>query len=347
MEDYGIEIGTANYSGSRKRSFKLEKQKANEYRPLPPLGEAAKRGLWMVPYAVHWGDKGSDGKMKPYQCIQKMEKLADGSKRVIKRCPRCEKNFKVKEKRDARAAQLKAGGMNDAQIAEKLMQVDKYLRDFNRGFRFYMNALNKNMEIGRLDISATHADQLREQISNLLKNGVDVTAPNQGAFMNFFYEGLKGHTVTPVMVAGSTPGSMQLQLAPLTPNIMRSLKAESWDLLSLYPSLTESEIQRLVDNEGNPEVVDNVFASGKTEDRPAATAPAQQGPKIVEQKFDDGLDAMIGSGGAVSGTGSNQQSFVAEFRPTSAVVAQAAPVPPPAQNIAEMSTDDFLSEFGV
>jgi predicted nucleic acid-binding Zn-ribbon protein len=334
MEDYGIAIGTANYSGSKKRTFKLEKQKENAYRPLPPLGEAAKKGLWMVPYAVHWGDKGSDGKMKPYQCIQKMEKLADGSKRVTRRCPRCEKNATVKEKRDARAAEWKTKGMGDAQITEKLRPIDEYLRQYNRGFRFYMNALNTKGEIGRLDISGTHADQLREQIADLLKNGVDVTAPNQGVYMNFYYEGLKGHTVKPVMeaVSGGGVGAMQLKMAPLTPAVLRNLKDEYWDLLDLYPVLTEAQIQSLVDNEGSPEVVDNIFSAGKVSASSPTVANSTPPAMFEDTKFDDGLDDLVKPKAAVA---------------ANTAVQQAAPAPAPAAAIENLSDDDFEKSFGI
>jgi hypothetical protein len=346
-EDIGIAIGVANYNKNQRRTFKLEKQKANEYRPLPPLGRAAEKGIWMVGLGVHWGDKGTNGRMNPYECIQRIEKMKDGSKRVVKRCPRCEKNTKVLEKREAKAAEFKTKGLNDIQIGEKLKQVDQYLRDFNRSFRFYMNALNASLEIGRLDVSATHADQLREAISKLLKKGVDVTSVAQGVFMNFYYEGLKGHTVQPVLENGLNPGEMKLRLAPLTLNILRSLKNESWDLLDLFPKLTEDEIQRLVDNEGKADVVDAVFASKRTEKLEAKQATAQSGgssettssapvaPSINVPDVD--LDDIVGKG----------TTAALASRPASTQVTQAAPVPPPAQTIADMPDDDFMKGFGI
>jgi hypothetical protein len=345
MEDIGIAIGTANYSGNRKRTFKLERQKANNYRPLPPLGAAAEKGVWMLGLGVHWGDKGSDGKMRPYACIQRIEKQADGTKKVVRRCPRCEKNAKVQEKRDARAAELKTKGLSDEQISQRLTQVDAYLKQFNRSFRFYMNVLNEKMEIGRLDISGTHADQLREQINNLLKLGVDVTAPNQGVFMNFFYEGIRGHTVTPVMEQGANPGEMKLKLAPLTPAVLRSLKNEYWDLFDLFPSLTEAEIDRLVANEGDASVVDAIFSKGKVEEK-KATMAAPTTVTVDDTKFDDGLDDMIGGKSAAPATTApqtNNQPATAQAAP----VQQAAPIPAPAQSIMEMSPEDFARDFGI
>ena len=246
-DDFGIQIGVANYSKNQRKTFKLEKMKANEYRPLPPLGAAAEKGVWTVGIGVHWGDKGTNGKMNPYECIQRMEKQPDGTKRVTRRCPRCEKLATVQGKRDVRAAELKAKGAPDAFINEKLKTVDDYLRQYNRSFRFYMNALNANSEIGRLDISARHKDQLQEQISSLLKRGVDVTAPNQGVLMNFYYAGQDGHTVTPVTEQGVNPGELRLKMLPLTTNVLRALKGESWDLFDLFPKLSEAEIQRLVE----------------------------------------------------------------------------------------------------
>ncbi len=340
MEDIGIAIGTANYTGSKRRTFKLERQKANVYRPLPPLGAAAEKGVWMLGLGVHWGDKASDGKMRPYTCIQRMEKQADGSKKVTRRCPRCEKTKTVFDKREARAAELKAKGATEDQIAERLKTVDAYLRQYNRSFRFYMNAVNEKFEIGRLDVSGTHADQLREQISSLLKLGVDATAPQQGAFLNFYYEGLKGHTVTPVMEQGLNPGEMKLKMAPLTMQTLKSLKNEYWDLFDLFPVITEAEIQRLVDSEGDGSVVDSIFANGKTE----AKKEAASGPSIADTTtFDDGLDDLIGS------KASNVTTTVTTAEPVKkpAAIQQAAPVAPPAAAILDMSNDDFMKEFDV
>lgn len=341
MEDIGIAIGQANYSGSRKRTFKLERQKANVYRPLPPLGDAAAKGVWMIGIGVHWGDKASDGKMRPYQCIQRMEKQPDGTKKVTRRCPRCEKTSAVQAKRDAREAEMKAKGATPDQISERLKQVDAYLRQYNRSFRFYMNAVNEKYEIGRLDVSGTHADQLREAISDLLKVGIDTTAPQGGVFLNFYYEGLKGHTVKPVMEAGANPGEMKLKLAPLPTNVLKSLKNEYWDLFNLFPQVTEAEIDRLVQNEGNQQVVDSIFGNGKVEEKTVASS----GPSVADTtQFDDGLDDMIGGASKTTATAEPPQQAAPAQKPA---VQQAAPIPPPSQAVLEMSNDDFEKEFGI
>jgi hypothetical protein len=346
-DDFGIAIGVSNYFGNKRRSFKLKPKEDNVYRPLMPIGEAAKKGQWLVPYAVHWGDKDSNGKMKPYICIQQMRKLPDGTKQVTKRCPRCEKNAKIKDARDQRAAAFKAKGMSERDIAEKLTTVDLYLRQFNRGFRFYMNALNLRGEIGRLDIPAVHADQLRDEISKLLKKGVDATSPAQGAYFNFYYVGPAGHTVTPWTEAvEGQPGMSKLALCPLTENTKRALKDEYWNLLELFVSLTEAEIQRLVDGEGNPEVVDNIFSAGKVESTPVSASIPASAPVLDDIVFDDGLDDLVG-GKSSPAPPSTLNMVTSHPAPPAQAIKQAVASPPPAANIANMSDDDFAKRFGI
>lgn len=344
MEDFGIAIGQANYTGNRKRTFKLERQKANVYRPLPPLGAAAEKGIWMIGIGVHWGDKASDGKMRPYQCIQRMEKLPDGTKKVTRRCPRCEKTKMVQDKRDAREAEMKAKGATPDQISERLKQVDAYLRQYNRSFRYYMNVVNEKYEIGRLDISGTHADQLREAISDMLKVGIDVTAPQGGVFLNFYYEGLKGHTVKPVLEAGANPGEMKLKLAPLPTNVLKSLKNEYWDLFNLFPQITEADIDRLVKNEGDASVVDSIFANGKVEEKTVAAS----GPSTPDTtEFNDGLDDMIGGAAPKTTATAEPPQQAAPAQQPKPQVQQAAPIPAPSQAVLDMSNEDFEKEFGI
>ena len=262
-EDIGIQIGTANYSGGLRRTFKLVEDKPNKYRILPPLGEAANRGVWATSVAVHWGSKGTNGRMKPYACIQEGRKDKDGNFVVTKHCPRCDKTNKIEAQFKKKEGELTAAGLSKEMVATKLKKISEYLRQYNRQFRYYMNALNENSEVGRLDISARHFGMLKKEIEDLLGKGIDATAPAQGVYFDFYYKGKDGHSVKPVFELGQAPGQMSLKMGPLTPNILRNLKSSYHDLLDLFPKLSEADIQRLVDNEENPEVVDAVFSTGK------------------------------------------------------------------------------------
>ena len=269
MSETPIAIGKANIDGfQRKKSFKLEAKKANEYRILPPLGKLAAKGQWDNGVAVHWGYSTSGGKMRPFQCVEVIKWGPNKTKEIVVECPRCKKTAAADLVYKQNDAKLKAAGVPDETRLFKLKPLHEYIQRFNRSFRYFANAMNGSGEIGRLDYSARHRKLLVSLLKELEKQGLDAFAPETGVFFNFFYEGQDGHKVDVVRVPGNQPGTFTLKMGPLTPAIISRLGNESHDLTDLFPVITPAQVQALVENENSPDLgklVDSIFESSKSE----------------------------------------------------------------------------------
>lgn len=330
-----IAIGKAKLDGFQKRTnFKLEDKKNNEYRILPPLGANAAKGIWAVGHAVHWGYKNSDGKMHPFLCAERVKWISK-QKVVEVECPICTLLEKAKNWRDSKDKELKDKGVGDEKRKEALKSVNDYLRRFNRGFRVYVNAIDRAGTIGRLDFSSRHHKLLIAKLKEFEAKGVDCLAPDQGHYFNFKYDGKDGHEVS-VVLEDAGNGSMVFKKAPLTPSIVSRLKSETVDLTDLFRRISVEDVKRLADNQKSPDLpqlVDAIFASERSEIGSAV------------DEYDDFTDSESGPPATA-----RVPEAPSEFGPPLQAAApkqqlvQAAPATAPA-DIKDMSDDQFKDLF--
>ncbi len=267
MGEYGIEIGDAKYSNGGAKNHKLKKGEDNIHRILPPLGTLAAKGIWAVDHRVHWGYKSGDNKFRTFECIEER----DRNKMVIKRCPECDKNAKLKSEYERKfknavdflMKEKKMGEDQAKKVATAKLEPFKAVMDqYNRSFRFYMNTVNDKDEIGVLNISYAHFKLLREKIAELRRDQIDPLKPSQGAWFNFKYADNNTHSVDIQMVGNKAEGQ-KLKPGALTEDVLKRLKNEVADLTELFRQVTGEQVQKLVDSGGSPEVVDSIFSRGE------------------------------------------------------------------------------------
>lgn len=342
-----IAIGKANIDGfQRRKTFKLEQKKNNEYRILPPLGKLASKGTWDVGVAVHWGYKNSAGKMRPFQCVEKIEWGANKEKIIVQECPRCKLTNKAQLLYNKKDAELKDQGVGDEIRKAKLQHIAAYLQQFNRGFRHYANAMNAAGEIGRLDYSARHRKLLVASLKDLQSKGIDALSPEQGVYFNFTYDGKDGHKVDVVTVSNSN-GTFSLKTGPLTPAIIERLGNETFDLTDLFAVITVAQVQALVDNEkdaGLPRLVDSIFESSTREERTSTSTAVDHDDLDPElAAFGPTPDAAPAAAPVTTLAAAPTQATPVQA-PTAAVVTTAVPATAP-DAVTKLTDDEFDNLF--
>jgi hypothetical protein len=71
MNTEQVAIGRAAYGRQgRAGFFDVESNKDNIYRVLPPIKSLASKGKYAQFIATHRGFRGTDGKQKPFRCIE-------------------------------------------------------------------------------------------------------------------------------------------------------------------------------------------------------------------------------------------------------------------------------------
>lgn len=261
----------------RKKTFKIVDGK-QLYRILPPCFEAAKEQLWSVYEAVHWGTQTSRG-VRPFRCICRKR-----NKMVVQPCPKCDQialKLELKEKLEAENVAKKIVG----KAAEKILApVQEWLDMNNLDKKHWVNAINEAGEIGRLGLGQKFKEQLDARNKEILDKSKGTINPvgRNGVWYEFertgnYKSGNLGFVVA-VATEEDDSGNMKRKLHTLTPDLIERMKKEAWDLKNMYPTLNEEQIQRLVDNAGDPTVADEVFGGGEVADAPATKVRAKSEP---------------------------------------------------------------------
>ena len=316
-------FGKAKFGGNKLNWFKL-KDGEGIYRILPPMGDLQDDGRWSVYYAIHYGYKNSDGKMRTFQSpfLQnrktKMVEVPDAALERIQQL--------LAKLDDAK----KAG---NTELAKQLMEyVGGKKSRFNLDKNHYMNVVDLQGNIGVLKIRHKAKLALDAQIKKLRDSGVEPLDPETGRFFTFSRSGTAMDTVYQVSVykkkltiegVGEVEQDFAHTITDEIANRCLSRKAdgsytykEAARLDTLFKKPTAEEVARIV-NEGE-KAVDEIF---DTQSEVAYTTD-DSGPE------DDAPEAAA---------------------PVAAPVA-AAPVAAPkttAQAVTEQSNEDFLKSLGL
>lgn len=284
------QIGKPVYGGNKKKYFKI-KEGSNVYRLLPPFGTLAKEGKWAVYERVHWGYKGSNGS-RQFVCIQ----VKDVKTKMIKQaCPECNKIADILSTYETKFKLLtETKGQSEAEAKEFLKPLSDWLFTHNCNKKWFVNAINTQGEIGRLEMPHKMFTALQNKIGELLKRKIDPIAVDGGVYFDLQRTGTKGQTTHAVEIVTEevdVDGEklQKVKKAPLTQETIEKFKIEAHDLGGMFRQLTYNEIKRLVDSGGDTKVVDEVFASPVTaevpevdEDEPAETVAVVSTPAPKE-----------------------------------------------------------------
>jgi hypothetical protein len=280
-----VQIGSADFSGNKNFSggvkwFYVDDTKDNIYRIIPPIKSMANSGRVAKYYKVHRGVRGTDGKQKPFLCVE--EKNKDGV--IVKHCPFCDR---VREL-ESRLEELRLGGASDEQLKKFRYQ---YIFPLQVEKKYYINVINQENQLGVLAIGQKMFNDLESKGKEWQQKGINLAGLN-GVFLNFkINKKFKGdkdaiHTANVHMVP-QQDGSFRYIPHTLTPDIIERLDKEAADLGTLFKGISTEEMAMLLNLEGEERarLMDTLFAAPEKEESslnvriPGTSASATLTPK--------------------------------------------------------------------
>jgi len=353
MNDFEIGVTKlqSNISWTPKNWFKLERGE-NLFRVLPPVHSLAKSGKIAQFYAYHGGFKNTKGKVCHFQCVQITDRK---SKTITQRCSVCdmvtqlELKYKIaKEQPGVSQEQLKQ--FNYTQILP--FKVQK---------RFFLNAINASNEIGILQIPYKSYMSLDTLLKKQQDRGLDPTGM-RGAFLNFDkqskYDGDPQVNFSVALATEQKGDDIKIKSHELTPEIIQEMKTKTVDLGTLYKTIDVSEVDALVNSQGEErtKIVDRLFGRPETAATPdndllSVDIPGTDATAVGRVEYGStGLNVVAPQTPAVAAPVAPQSySEVAPVanvqktevaRPATAPVANTTPAA-----VDALSNDDFLKMF--
>lgn len=260
---------------TKKNFFKL-KEGDQVFRILPAWGSLANNPKkWNQFYAVHFGYKGTDGKMFVFNSPEvmnwntRMVEVADPAKRYIEQLV---------------AASEKARVENNTEMQAKIKaKLDQYSLDK----KYYMNVVDLNGNVGVLAIGKRMKDALEVLINEQKNKGVDIISPNNGRFVVFSRSGTGRNTIHQVRlykqqrdIGGGVIADVDL-VHKLDETFDHKVQANGFDLASIYVTPTAEEVEDMVKN-GAP-AVDRVRARYYTKKEKAQTTETAMSGSLDEE----------------------------------------------------------------
>ncbi len=175
--------------------------------------------------------------------------------------------------------------MTKKDAEEKLKFLGDWLFSHNCDKKWSLNTHDIGADkIGRLQISHTMMSALQLTVGDLVKKGVDPLAVDQGVIFDLQRfkddKGIYTNRVLVVMEEFTPPGMNEkferIKKAPLTPEFLKRMETEAWDLKDMFRKVTADEVARLVSSGGDASVVDSVFSAPEGK-RDVATPGVGQG----------------------------------------------------------------------
>ena len=324
-----MQIGKASFSNNTQyKKTEIFKLGDGEFvcAILPPVGSLAKSGKWSQHYAVHFGYKNSEGKMKVFQSSLVKNK----DRMVTTPDPALDRINSLK----AQLEQAKKDGNID--LMKRLEEFVGMKGQFNLDSNHHLNAITLDGKIGVLKLRHRAKMALDETIKVLLGKGIDPFS----RYFSFRRSGRGLDTTFQVNVYQKTinvPGIGDVQqdvTFTLSPDILARIATEARDLSDMYPKLTAEEIGRIV-KEG-PKAVDEIFNSKKK----SASSSEEMSEESPETEDSSANANMVSAPTTVA-----QAPVVNE---TKAALAQQTPVSTPvATAVSALSQADFLASLNV
>lgn len=344
-------VGVPNYNqGSKfakKNYFRVKKEGGdNFFRILPPFGSLAEKGVWMVYGQTHWL-RNSKNQARVVACIEDKDMK---TKMVKVRCPICDEVARRKEEGEAMLAQ---SGLTGEALEAKKKMLNDWEFNHSRQSRYYMNALNREGQIGRLEIKTKHKQSLLPLIKKLNEDGLDPVGMS-GVELNFSTSGKGREKVFTVEAAVEKISAVEqrIKVSPLTEELIKRMETEAFDMKDMFKVLTAAELKRVVDSDFNGEVVDALTSNAKQDPAEAAAeaaAAAEDDPSDVPAYKPNGFVPSASTQVATQTT-----PPVPVAAPAPQVQPQTVQQPPPQQqaqqaapkvNVAT-SKDAFMALFG-
>lgn len=304
-----IKIGKAKHGNSQqstlKNYFKL-KDGDNVYRILPPIGELADSGKWSAYLSVHYGYKNSEGKLKPFQSTEvvnrktKMIEVPDAASDRLK-------NLKLQ------LDTAKAAG-----DTKKVKILSEMLEQYNLDKKHYMNVMTLDGKIGILKIPHKAKLALDIAIKGLESEGVDPISVEDGRFFKFSRSGSGLDTVHQVSIYKEKikvegVGNVEKELVhSLTDAMINRLSSEaSLNLTKLAPIITPAQVEAIVkgDIQKDFTAIDSIF--------PKSSRNQGTSEESVEEEVEDTVESVVSQPKAAAVKIASNSSPKSEEKPAS------------------------------
>lgn len=240
-----MKTGKANYEkgGFKKKNYFKQEDGDVVYRILPPLGDLADKGVWSRYYAVHFGYKNLEGKIRPF-----VSPLQKNNKTKMIEVP----DAAVERLDDLKAKLEKARSEGNGPLMAKLNTLVGLKGVYSLDKGFHMNVVDLQGNIGVLKIRYRAKQLLDQEIEKLRDEGVDPLSLDNGRFFVFNRNNKGLDTSFKVSVYTEkldVPGVGKVDrqvVHKLTPEILSRLESEASDLDSIFNKVTSEEVAEIV-----------------------------------------------------------------------------------------------------
>ena len=251
--------------------FDVESNKDNIYRVLPPIKSLAGKNRYAQFYATHRGFRGTDGKQRPFRCI---EEFNFKTKTITAHCPVCDKVAELE-------AQLKAWADSGAPKDQVKKFRDENIFPFQAERKYYLNVVNPENRIGILPIGSKLFKALDDLCKKQEALGRDITGL-EGVYLTFQKKSaFKGDAQAifnvEIYMHRQQDGSYREVVHHIDPAFAQRLGPEAADLGMLFNRILNVEqIAQIIALDGTARAtyMDQLFAE---ENKPAQVYQPQQG----------------------------------------------------------------------
>lgn len=338
-------FGKANYDGGfKKRNWWKLKDGQSVYRILPPMGELREDGIYSVFWKVHYGYKNSKKQTRVFHSpeIKNFKtKMIENPDAALERIQKLKAQFEEAKK---------TGNVELVARLDKLVgQKGQYNLDNNH----YLNAMDQQGNIGLLRIRHRAKLALEATLKELKTKGVDPLDPQNGRFLIFKRSGTGLDTNFKVDVLKETinvegVGQVERDIVHVITKDLadrmvvfkdgKFVYKEAGRLDTLFKKPTSAQVARIV-AEGAP-AVDEILDAKEGEESVEAPDPTE-GEEEVTPKVVTPVQAQAATA-PEAGVAQTADAFVMN----SAFMSTSSAPKTTAQNITEMSDEDFLATLG-
>ncbi len=273
--------------GSKTRHHRLV-DGSNIYRIAPAYGTLAASGKWFRFIKQHWGYKstGNDQNPQGFPRLFICPEDVDFRTKIVRRaCAECTAISTTAANVENKTQKLKEAGKTDEEINTVLGVQKQWLKEHNLDKKYMVIAKNMKEEWGILWLPFKAKEALDNRRKKVLEEeGYDILDADEGAWIEFTRSGTFRTTVygcdvvSELVATASGKKARQTKQEALTDADFDMIVAEVPDLSTIGTSLTDEQIERLVESGGDPEVVEAIFNEG----REASASPVKKAePKMA------------------------------------------------------------------
>lgn len=282
-----IEVGKSSYGRNTKSSTPYYELKYNQkgkerlvLRLAPPIKSAKDNGRgWFVYTPTHFGytsvSSGRDGKtyskMQTFSCIQR--KNRDGE--ITQECPECTLIATRAQKLEETTKTMRDRGATQAQIDAVTKPTKDWLKAHNLSRKMKVLAKTQDGTWGVFVMGMKMFQALESVLMKLSESGKDALSPVKGLWLEFEVSGTEWNNLTysvkPYMVEDAD-GALRYSFDDFTTRDYEQLD-KAPELRSLNRTLTEDNIRTLVQADGDPEVVAQVFGLSQKVEKEESPTP--------------------------------------------------------------------------